>query len=111
MGTLLRSCAEVCEPIELLFRKVSGVTPGIHVLDGDPRASRGTGGFWSCLSHWPNGFNGVFCNRNAFNSCVKSWYFHTDNTSLESMFHWLSEDVLKFEVDAGFENNWQKCNS
>jgi len=36
--------------------------------------------------HWPNGFNGVFCNRNV-------------------MFHWLSEDVLRFE------SNWQKCNS
>ena len=24
-----------------------------------------------------------------------------DNISLESMFHWLSKDVLKFEVDAG----------
>jgi len=25
-----------------------------------------------------------------------------DNTLLESTFHWLSGDLLKFEVDAGF---------
>jgi len=31
-----------------------------------------------------------------------------DNTSLESTFHWLSEDVLKFEVDDGFESKWKK---
>ena len=30
---LLRSC-EVREPIELLFGVISGVGPGIHVLDG-----------------------------------------------------------------------------
>jgi len=34
MGTLLRSCAEVHEPIELSFGVVSGVGQGIHVLDG-----------------------------------------------------------------------------
>jgi len=30
--------------IELSFGVVSGVGPGIHVLDGSPRASRGIGG-------------------------------------------------------------------
>jgi len=30
----LHSCAEVCEPIELSFCVVSGVGPGIGVLDG-----------------------------------------------------------------------------
>ena len=51
MGPLLRSCAEVCELIKLLFGVVSGVTPtpGIHVLDGSPRASREKGGFWGRL--------------------------------------------------------------
>jgi len=34
-----------------------------------------------------------------------------DSTSLESTFRWLLEDVLKFEVDAGFESDWQKSNS
>ena len=34
MGPLLRSCAEVREPIELSFGVVSGVHPGIDVLDG-----------------------------------------------------------------------------
>jgi len=41
MGTLLRSCTEVRELIELSFGEVSGVSPGIGVLDGSPRAARG----------------------------------------------------------------------
>ena len=48
MKPLLRSCVEVHEPIklsfcaaiELSFGMMSGVAPGIHVLDGGPRASR-----------------------------------------------------------------------
>ena len=34
MGLLLCSCAEVHEPIELSFGMVSGMGPGIDVLDG-----------------------------------------------------------------------------
>jgi len=34
MGPLLRSCAEVRTAIELAFWVVSGVGPGIDVLDG-----------------------------------------------------------------------------
>jgi len=34
MGTLLRSCGEVRTAIELSFGVVSGVGPGIDVLDG-----------------------------------------------------------------------------
>ena len=33
MGPLLHSCVEVCEPVELSFGMVSGVGPGIDVLD------------------------------------------------------------------------------
>ena len=43
MRTLLRRCVEVRRAIELSFGVVSGVGPGIHVLDGSPRASRGRG--------------------------------------------------------------------
>jgi len=51
MGTLLHSCVEVSRAIELSLGVVSGVGPGIDVLDGGPRASRGRGctfwhGFW-----------------------------------------------------------------
>jgi len=46
MGNLMRRCVEVRAAIELLFGVVSGVGPGIHVLDGSPRASRGSGCFW-----------------------------------------------------------------
>ena len=41
MGTLLHRCVEVRTAIELSFGVVSGVGQGIHVLDGNPRASRG----------------------------------------------------------------------
>jgi len=40
-GDLLHSCAEVRAAIELSFGLVSGITPGIHVLDGGPRAPKG----------------------------------------------------------------------
>jgi len=48
MGTLWCSCAKVHEAIELLFWVVSGVDPGIGVLDwgsGLPRRRGGFGGF------------------------------------------------------------------
>jgi len=38
MGTLLRRCMEVRREIKLSFGVVSGVGPGIHVLDGSPHA-------------------------------------------------------------------------
>ena len=41
MGTLLHRCVEVHKAIELSFGVVSGVGPGIRVLDEGPRASRG----------------------------------------------------------------------
>ena len=40
MGNLLHRCVELRTAIELSFGMVSGVGPGIHVLDGSPRASR-----------------------------------------------------------------------
>jgi len=48
MGTLLHRCVEVRKitSIELSFGVVSGVGPGIQVLDGSPRAPRGRGCFW-----------------------------------------------------------------
>ena len=46
MGTLLHRCVEVRKAIELSCGVVSGVGPGIHVLDGGPYASRGSICFW-----------------------------------------------------------------
>jgi len=51
-GDLSRRCAEVRKAIELSFGVVSGVGPGIHVLDGNPRASRGRGCFWHGFRHF-----------------------------------------------------------
>jgi len=47
MGTLLHNCVEMCELIELSFGVVSGVGPGIDVLDGGSRE----GSFWGCFPH------------------------------------------------------------
>ena len=47
----MRSCVEMCEPIELSLGEVSWVGPGICVLDRGQRAARGRG-FWD--------FSGVF---------------------------------------------------
>ena len=46
MGPLLRSCAEVREPIELSFGMLSGVGLGTDVLYGGPRGSREGVAFW-----------------------------------------------------------------
>ena len=40
------SCAEVCEPIMLLFGEVNGIGHGMDVLDVGPHAPRGRGSFW-----------------------------------------------------------------
>jgi len=45
MGTLLHSCAEVRELIELSFMVISGVGPDIGVLDGGRCAARESGSF------------------------------------------------------------------
>jgi len=52
MGILLHRCVKVRRAIELSCGVVSGVNPGIHVLDGGPRASRGRVCFWH--GFWPN---------------------------------------------------------
>jgi len=52
--------------------------------------------------HWPNGFGCLIFKRIVFDLCVNSSeYFRMHNISLESMFHWLSKNVLKFEVNVG----------
>ena len=48
-GALLHSCVEVCIQMELSFGVVSGVGPGIHVLDG-VHVPQGTGLFWGFLA-------------------------------------------------------------
>jgi len=52
MGTLLRCRVEVRIAIELSFGVVSGVGPGIHVLNGSPHATRGRGCFWHGFWHF-----------------------------------------------------------
>jgi len=56
----------------------------------------------------PTGLNGVFFNRNVFDSCVKNrQYFRMDNVSLESTFHWLSETQSSSRSMLGFTINRQ----
>jgi len=57
----------------------------------------------------PINWNGVFLKRNVFDLCVKSLkYMRTDNMSLESTVHWLSEDIGKFEVSDGVYEKIEK---
>jgi len=51
MGFFLRTCVEMREPIELSFGLVSGVSPGIHVLDGGSRAKK-EGAVWGIFLHF-----------------------------------------------------------
>ena len=49
----------------------------------------------------------IWMGRNVFDSCMKSWeYFRTDGISLESMFHWLFDDLVRFKIEVGVE---EKC--
>jgi len=108
-GTLLHSCVEVREPIELSFGVMSGVSLCIRVLDGIQVPQR-EGKFWSFSP--PLASMAYFSHRNVFDLCVKTGqYLHTDNGSLESAFHWCSKDTVKFEKDVGFVKNMQKCNT
>jgi len=34
-----------------------------------------------------------------------------DNISLEISVHWLSEEIVRFEIEVGFIRNLQECNS
>jgi len=55
VGTLLHSCAEVREPIKLSFGVVSGVGPGIYVLDGvhvPQKEGSVLGIFWHLHPNW-----------------------------------------------------------
>ena len=49
MGTLLRSCVEEREPIELSFGVVSGVSGRMGISDGGTGA-QGKGQFWGFFS-------------------------------------------------------------
>jgi len=84
------------------------VGPGIHVLDGSPRASRGRGCFWHGFWHFsafsPIHFNRRSDVRNVFDSCVKSWhYFRTHGISLNSMSNWLSYHIVMFKIEVGVD--------
>jgi len=78
MGTLLHSCAEVREPIELSSGVVSVVSPGIYVLDGgdllqkEGERVREVSGIFS-----PVNVNGALFSRNVLDSCVKHTHTHT----------------------------------
>jgi len=55
MGTLLRNCAKVHEPIELLFGVVNGVGRGMGVLDMCLKGKRKFRDFFASV-----GLNGIF---------------------------------------------------
>jgi len=87
---------------------VSRVGPGIHVLDGSPRASRGRGCFWHGFCYFLAfariHFSGQSDMRNVFDLCVKSWqYFHTYGISLNSVSNWLSYDTVRFKIEVGVD--------
>jgi len=73
MGTLLCSCAEVHKLIELSFGVVSGVGPGIHVLDGGSCVPKGRGCFGDFSAFAPidlNGQSDVFFCTEMYSTCT-----------------------------------------
>ena len=55
----------LCITIKLSFGVVSGVGPGIHVLDESPRASRGRGCFWHGFRQFSE-FNPIVLNGSKY---------------------------------------------
>ena len=110
--TLLHRCVEVRTAIELSFGMVSGVDPGIHVLDGSPRASRGRVCFWHGFGHFSASGHalvsiGVMTLRNAFDSCVKSTVFpYARYIPLNSVSNSLSCDIVRFKIEVGVEEKF-----
>jgi len=49
-------CGKMADCIRMPFEVLSGVGPGIDVLDGGPRASRGRGCFWHFRHLHPHSF-------------------------------------------------------
>jgi len=75
VGTLLRSCAKVCEPMELSFEVVSRVGHGTGELDGGPHAPReGVSGIL-----FPHCFGGM--NRHFQAKCTKYTNVHIMETT------------------------------
>jgi len=70
---LLRSCAEVREPIKLLLGMMSGVGPGNDVLDGvDVLQGEGMAS-WGSSPHWYHWVSKAYLlNINVFDLCMKS---------------------------------------
>ena len=64
MGTLWRSCEKVREAIKLSFGVVSGIGPGIGVLDKSmcpmEKGVKGFNFFSGALGFFCIGFNGIF---------------------------------------------------
>jgi len=72
MGTLLRRCVELHRAIELSFGMVSGVGPGIHVLDWGFTCLKGKGLFLA----WFRAFFGIcacigFNRRDDAEKCIR----------------------------------------
>jgi len=94
---------EVREPIELSFGVVSGMGPGIGVLDAVDVLQGERGGVrevsWNFSPHW-------FEWRIVKQKCIRL----VCEISLETFFHWLSDDIIRFKIEVGFTSNLQKCN-
>ena len=100
---------EVRRAIELSFGVVSGVSPGIHVLDGRPRASGGRGCFWRRFWHFWHLRMHCFNRRHDAEKCIRlvceklTIFPYTQNVSLNSVYDWLSYDIVRFKIQVGVD--------
>ena len=102
MGTLLHSCVEVCEPIELSLRVVSVVGRGVGVLNRLQMPQ----GEWGFRSH---GLNGVFFEQKCTRLVrEKLTMFPYGNKLLETPVHWLSTEIVRFQIDVGVFEKFAK---
>jgi len=63
------------------------------------------------VEFFPIDFNGALLSRNVLDLCEKlTVFFRMDKILLETSFHWLSDDIVRFKIKMGFMRNVQKCN-
>jgi len=113
MGSLWHNCVAVLAPIEVSFGVMSGVVPGIGVLDGDPHPQGEGKVLRIFLVHW---FEWIFIvclqNKNVLNSCVKSLqYFRMDNIPIELLLNVVFKMYYITRSTLEFMRNMLKCNS
>jgi len=114
MGTLLHNCAERSAWTDqaVMWRGEWGRPRHSCIRWGFTCPKGAVLGILPFVPHWLNGQNDVFFTQKCTRlTHEKLTVFPSDKILLESMFQWLSEDIVRFKIEVGVCKNLQKCNT